>query len=618
MESSDTTHMGQMVEPSRSFLNIPAEIRNKVYGYVYDEITIHCSYKMDLQSLLSEYGVPHTNHVTPNTLSLLLACRQTYVEAKPYLDSASITVTGEFGGRLHRRSFPHVLHRISEITFHHREETLLSGLENGLLGHIVDQLRKPDVALDDGEMGFRAPELEPGHGIEVNGKMVHDLLAFLISEDFRARNSPETIGDSAKRTDSLIKDRDLTMSTVYKFFVRGEFEASSVMKMPAMVVFEEEAEVVITWDKNGIRLGNVPDFTSCQWWNVIKEKAKNKEIKNCGPRELRVLLEDLAPTESGILQFVDWFIVRWGSLERDIIATRRCLNRVTPSRALLLTSRELHNEAKSYSDEATIVVSGHVDGSAGPRFLPHVLERITKLTVHGSMLEDPAWMHQKRIFNYGFLRAARCPNLKTIHLQIPPRSMTDHRVRNQMLELQLRPGTSDEQYRKLKRVPTIEWLRDFPFRTNGFNTHLQAMATESIIRQHDWTIKIPFQLYLRGIDPVARHFISGRSGLLFEERFTVMVVRDKNGARIEDLPDFREKAWWKDPMGWTEYAATSDGKKKFVIQISDDWAAGGAADWYRKAWKASKPGHTYGTGRADLEAFRNSLSRFQREDYDQI
>ena len=85
------------------------------------------------------------------------------------------------------------------------------------------------------------------------------------------------------------------MTAVYKFIVKGEVSALKTEDVPPTVVFEELAEATITWDKNGLRIEKLPDFTSKPWWNVIEEKLKSESTKTPGNRrELTISLKDLA------------------------------------------------------------------------------------------------------------------------------------------------------------------------------------------------------------------------------------------------------------------------------------------------------------------------------------
>ena len=155
------------VQSSRSFLDLPPEIRNQIYGTVYNEVTIYCTFEVDLQSLLGECGATRTNRVTPN-LNLLLTCRKTYIEAEPFLDSAPIIVTGEFGGRANLRNFPrHVLRRARDLTLHDDIFFRLTEASKAFGFNFLDRQIYPNLRLIKREAEKKPLEVEtPSLGFE--------------------------------------------------------------------------------------------------------------------------------------------------------------------------------------------------------------------------------------------------------------------------------------------------------------------------------------------------------------------------------------------------------------------------------------------------------------------
>lgn len=126
MPATTTSSMGSSAflpmavpQPTTSILDLPTEIRLRIFEYLYEEITVHITEP----SPASSFSV--ISKVSPGP-ELLLTCRKIYEEAKPYNNAASVNVTGnERGSILSGRNFPaRGLRRVQSLSvscpLHHR------------------------------------------------------------------------------------------------------------------------------------------------------------------------------------------------------------------------------------------------------------------------------------------------------------------------------------------------------------------------------------------------------------------------------------------------------------------------------------------------------------------
>lgn len=337
-----------------SFLDLPAELRNQIYGYLYDEITITCTFDFDCKSMLNGASPSYTNLVSPDCLNLLLTCRQIYLEAKPLLDSAAIIVDGDFLGQANPQNFPqHVLRRVRDLTFRYNHFYLLTessrafginfmdpevcpnlrliireavnlpfeegdalsfGMMDGMTNYLTQALHVPK------SVGFGNERYVAAHKLtytkDKDGKKHPDLLAPLLLESFPApagAGTDLTTAQCVEISNAIIKRRDLTVTTVHRFNVKGALWRK---RIDPHLIFEDPAEVKITWDADGLRFER-PDFTTRPWWQMIKEAAERSATGDQDRivREIQVFLQDHAPSEGrGVIgpptkHMADWFAV---------------------------------------------------------------------------------------------------------------------------------------------------------------------------------------------------------------------------------------------------------------------------------------------------------------------
>lgn len=90
--------------PRCSFLALPPEIRNKIYGHLYHEIHI--------------FSMPPDQHRNSYNTASLLTSKQAYHEAKLYFITASVVFKGHVQGPQPRALPPHALWKLTKLTVH--------------------------------------------------------------------------------------------------------------------------------------------------------------------------------------------------------------------------------------------------------------------------------------------------------------------------------------------------------------------------------------------------------------------------------------------------------------------------------------------------------------------
>ena len=205
-----------------------------------------------------------SNVVTPD-LSLLLACKQAHIEAKPCLNQAPITVT-TYGGWADHRNFPrHVMERVHDLTLHDdtcrrlRESSCafrFNFLNRSICTNLqvmrrragtipIDTERDLSFRIEDGLLRYIAmtPPIPGESTADVAAKPgAVDLLDLVLSGQpgwmsahFRHPFVTQLFRDMVKERDQFIKSRSLTMKTTYKFIVESykfEKQEAACSKLP--------------------------------------------------------------------------------------------------------------------------------------------------------------------------------------------------------------------------------------------------------------------------------------------------------------------------------------------------------------------------------------------------
>ncbi len=291
-----------------SLFDLPPEIRNKIYKYVYEEVTIDCTPGVELDQLIVRKRRSSKKRVTPD-LSLLLASQQAYVEAKSYLDSASIRVTGSFREEATPLNFPqNVMQRVHElilpanICFMLQESMKLYGLrffDRNIFPNLrvislpaVDPLYRASTAIEDSLLRYIALTLpilgassEADNEMNLDAPNLLDLVLTdkldLVSQSRRGPPVSQYSRNLAKGTDMLIKSGTLVVKMSYKFIVRGyDFEEQSRAGLGSPPpFFEDQVEVTVTWDKNGMRTQVMPDLVSKMPWKIVPGNKRHHIVQ---------------------------------------------------------------------------------------------------------------------------------------------------------------------------------------------------------------------------------------------------------------------------------------------------------------------------------------------------
>ncbi|KAJ9614341.1 hypothetical protein H2200_002477 [Cladophialophora chaetospira] len=80
-----------------------------------------------------------------------------------------------------------------------------------------------------------------------------------------------------QQTDALVRERDLELIIHYKFGLRGT-DSDWPFCDTRNVLFEEFFEVLIVWDKDDVRIENLPEVRDMVWWREWVDSGKVEEL----------------------------------------------------------------------------------------------------------------------------------------------------------------------------------------------------------------------------------------------------------------------------------------------------------------------------------------------------
>ena len=279
MESSSFWPPTTCLQPPPLFLDLPTEVRLRVYELLYEEITIHCAPRPP-----TNLSTGHTNHVSPD-LSLLLTASKIYHEAKPFLDAAPVAVTGDSSGQANPRKFPpHVLRRVTSLIHPNPGYLFLTPPKNVLELVMHDRLSCPNLRLihklpyfDDldnpGFLGYVRRMLEAFRHDQPQTSRDYPPARAAMLQNFRSIVIEEPtrryIQENLNKMDTIIKESDLTLKCSFRFFIRL-IELSDAPSRRC--VDTEWFNVVMVWDRDGLRIEGFPELKSRPWWKRYCER----------------------------------------------------------------------------------------------------------------------------------------------------------------------------------------------------------------------------------------------------------------------------------------------------------------------------------------------------------
>ncbi|KAJ9614350.1 hypothetical protein H2200_002486 [Cladophialophora chaetospira] len=337
--------MVAVIRSDRSLIDLPHEIRNTIYKFVYEEVTISCILEGDFDSWMSGSGPISRNYVSPG-INLLLTCRQVHIEARAFLASASITVTGDNCGQANPKNFPpHVLERVRCLTVHDETYHWLTPSTKVFGLKFLDRQICPNLQViwkafprtrarsrenfefpyNEGMLPvvkrlLRMPcQTEEFHEKQSRINQRHILQSFKScqgrSQVPRPGNTSSLLATQVQFTDSLIKERDLTMKGTFEFEMRGRGHTFVDRMQVSQVLFEERLTAVVVWDKNGVRIEELPDICSTRWWKEIYEQLQLQVQqglsllrRHFGTEMIYISLHDVAPnTKTQYPASLSWY-----------------------------------------------------------------------------------------------------------------------------------------------------------------------------------------------------------------------------------------------------------------------------------------------------------------------
>lgn len=289
-----------------SLFYLPLELRNMIYKILYQKIDIYCSRQPgspEEATFFCTAAGPCAGCRKPG-ISLLLASRQAYREAKPYFDRAPITVSGHLdpnnGPHVGCQIPRHVLPRITELTVHgtphmyntsvNRRAFNLSFLNASLCPHLKtiwlkiprgqDTLIHNRWELPYFEIGRGSPLLRvvcllpfPNNQIAVPG--LH-----LLAPPSIIRWAKSTFPFPMTRnpmdndlTRLAIQRADWTIKVPFRLVIMGidthdiRRLSSDNSKKVIKLLFRESFDIVVVRDRHGVRIGNPPNFSGKPWWD---------------------------------------------------------------------------------------------------------------------------------------------------------------------------------------------------------------------------------------------------------------------------------------------------------------------------------------------------------------
>ncbi|KAJ9614364.1 hypothetical protein H2200_002500 [Cladophialophora chaetospira] len=292
MSSTCDAQAATSVQTPRQFFDLPPEIRNKIYSFVYQEILIYCTDKPDPRP--NKNMKSRLNHVTPG-YSLLLALRQMYNETKPYLNAAPISIAGDRDGALNVGDFPEEVRQcVYNLTSFDSwtygkafgfmrvsgddwlDPTLLPNLREvwmapnctggkyfrfpfrDWLQLVLSLLPKPGTSLEKHAVGRGGPVVVESLTTTDGGSQIAHTHSFSADRTMRA---------SVEEMYNLLREENFVMKIPYKFEISGMDVSHRVESILGRdVLFQEWFELVVTWDSDGVRIDELPEVSERTWW----------------------------------------------------------------------------------------------------------------------------------------------------------------------------------------------------------------------------------------------------------------------------------------------------------------------------------------------------------------
>ncbi|KAJ9614340.1 hypothetical protein H2200_002476 [Cladophialophora chaetospira] len=271
-----------------TFLSLPAEVRMNIYKILYEEIEIYCKHEDYWEDLkVNEIGRRWKGEKYWYSLrycsALLFACRQIYSEAKPVVDAAPITVSGKEHGRFRSSDFPdtwNVRSRISKLIMPNEVFTLNNKFLNGRRypGTLPFDynFRKPGKCPNLQTVWVRKLDSQDHSYSENYDNVIYPITVLpTIYACLACQVEPAGYRSICKMRQTFKSIGGLKPS---KGFRPGEIDMMDTCGWPTYraqdfgdpvaewEAFEDRFEVVIVWDKNGMRIEGLPNLKDRWWW----------------------------------------------------------------------------------------------------------------------------------------------------------------------------------------------------------------------------------------------------------------------------------------------------------------------------------------------------------------
>ena len=241
---------------------------------------------------------------------------------------------------------------------------------------------------------------------------------------------------------------------------------------------------------------------------------------------------------------------------------------VTYHTELLGVCRKMNAEASSLLEKPHVIVAGFMDGRLDDTrwFMQTWSTKVYKL-----ILEDWRFGYLskwRQDFGYNFFEDGNCPNLRSIEFIMPYHWDWSHQQTRELANLAfparllplIRTWLQQSHLKKITGLLDL-FKRACPPKWSPSHWECPVSETNALIKERDLGVSATYTFALRGRQTTESLLII-KANVLFEKRFKVLVVWDKDGVRIEELPDL---SWWKE---WVQISAVAQNQRR-VLQISD-------------------------------------------------
>ncbi|KAJ9614363.1 hypothetical protein H2200_002499 [Cladophialophora chaetospira] len=313
------TMMPLSVRPlPRSILELPTEVRLRIYECLYDEITIRCANPQVDPAFTSP------SRVSPSS-ALLLTCRKVYNEVKSYINEAPIAITVDQDGKANCAHFPpHVLRRVRAVSHVGHFLTHSSVLVRALGFNCFDKDICPKLWLirklprsdhtnvlypfRHGLLDIVLPLL---HKPQLNETVILSKSPPDILTAFQAHTRAHWYQLDVDDLEKFLIGNNLTLRVPYKFGMRMlDHGAAITQRRAPKILMERWFTVEVIWDGRSFLIEGLPDFREEAWWKDPTGWA-SYTISYDGLRHLEIIVCEAPSDEKSEREWHHWYGKSW-------------------------------------------------------------------------------------------------------------------------------------------------------------------------------------------------------------------------------------------------------------------------------------------------------------------